>query len=127
MKMHLLSTGALNLIRGYGQGQITVNDQAYSHSLLVTPDRILTKGYPAALGSLTPDHLTELLAFAPEVALIGTGLQLTFPPTSLLRGLIDRAIGFEIMDTGAACRTFNILVGEGRRVAALLLVGTEAA
>lgn len=126
MKMHLQSTGALNLIRGYREGQITINDQVYDHSLVVMPDRILTEGYPGALEGLTPEHLTPLLALTPEVVLIGTGLQLTFPPTTLLRGLVDQGVGFEIMDTGAACRTFNILVGEGRRAAALLLVGTRA-
>jgi len=125
--MHLQSSGGLNLIRRYAKGQITINDQLFECSLLLFPNQVCAEGYPGTIEGLSEAHFAELVAFVPEVALIGTGPRLQFPPVALLRALIERGIGFEVMDTGAACRTYNILVGEGRRVAALLLIGPSSA
>ena len=69
------------------------------------------------------DHIGGLLASAPEIVLLGTGTRLQFPPAAVLRPLIDARVGYEIMDTGAACRTYSILMAEGRRVLAALIVG----
>lgn len=71
---------------------------------------------------LTEDHFTLLAKTQPELVIFGSGLRLRFPPPALLRGLIDCRIGLETMDTVAACRTYNILAGEGRRVIAALLI-----
>gem|GEM_PF-740563 len=76
---------------------------------------------PADFATLTAEHLAALLAHEPEVVLLGTGSRLRFPPPEVLQPLQAAGIGFEVMDTPAACRTFNILAGEERLVIAALL------
>lgn len=77
--------------------------------------------------ALAPDHFEALAAWAPELVIFGAGPRLRFPPPACLAPLMQRRIGFETMDTGAACRTYNVLVGEGRKVVAALLVGPPPA
>ena len=71
---------------------------------------------------LASTHLNAALALQPEVVLLGTGARLHFPPAEVLRPLIEAGIGYEIMDTSAACRTYDILMAEGRRVLAALVI-----
>ncbi len=122
MKMHLEASGNLNTVRNYTGAAVTVNDQAYDQSLVVLPDRVITGHCPRNVEALADDHLAEIVSLTPEIVLIGTGRSLHMLPPEKMRTLIEAHLGFEIMDTGAACRTFNILVAEGRRVAALLLL-----
>ena len=75
------------------------------------------------LPSLTDAHVDQLVAAQPEVVLLGTGSRIRFPASAVLRPLIDARIGYEIMDTGAACRTYGVLLAEGRQVLAALIVG----
>ncbi len=75
--------------------------------------------------ALTEGHFTQLLQTRPELVIFGSGAQLRFPPPALLRALMAQRIGVETMDTLAACRTYNILAGEGRRVTAALLIETS--
>ena len=77
---------------------------------------------PATFADLTPAHFDRLGANQPELVIFGSGQRLRFPSPGLLRGLIERGIGVETMDTMAACRTYNILAGEGRKVVAALLL-----
>jgi len=122
MRIHLETGGQANLIRTYAPGRIVVNETVYGASLIVQPDRIIADWPPQSFAALAEPHFQVLAGLGTEVVLIGTGARLRFPPPVLLRPLIAAGCGFEVMDTGAACRTYNILMGEGRRVAAALLM-----
>ncbi|MEP6943917.1 MAG: Mth938-like domain-containing protein [Betaproteobacteria bacterium] len=122
MKFHL-NTAKGNVFTGHGPGFVRLGVVEYRDNILVTAEQIITGWAPAGFGALTPEDFTAIVALAPEVALLGTGSFLRFPHPRLTRALVDARIGLEIMDTAAACRTFNILAAEGRRVAAAVLVG----
>ena len=125
MKIQLDDAGGRYAISAYEPGRITVNQTVYTRSLIVSPQRLIADWTPRLLSALASEHLAELLALAPEVVLIGTGRTLRFPHPSVLAGLVSAGIGHEFMDTGAACRTYNVLMGEGRRVAAGLLIEAD--
>jgi uncharacterized protein len=122
MKIHLESGDGRYAIRRYAAGEVAVNEIVYTASLIVTPQQVIADWPPRDFGSLTAEHFEAVLGLRPEVVLLGTGRRLRFPPPALLAGLMRERIGYEVMDTGAACRTYNILMAEGRRVAAALLM-----
>ena len=122
MRFQLETGGQANLIRTYVPGRIVVNQDAYTHSLIVLPGRVITDWAPQVFADFTAVHFEALAALAPEVVILGTGLRQQFPRAELLAPLIKAGIGWEVMDSGAACRTYNILMGEGRNVAAALLM-----
>ena len=122
MKIQLEQAGPQNAIRAYAPGRITINQDTYTASLIVTPERIIPDWRPRAFGEITEADIAAIAALEPEVVLLGTGERLRFPPPALTRPLIEAAVGFEVMDTWAACRTYNVLMSEGRRVAAALLI-----
>ncbi len=109
-------------IRRVEAGAITIGDERLTADVALTAERILRDWVVPAIGELTIDDLDTLLAERPEVIVLGTGRQHRFPPKELMFALARRGIGLETMDTRAACRTFNILVAEGRRPAAVLVV-----
>jgi uncharacterized protein len=111
-----------NIIRAYAAGQITVNDEIIGTSVIVTPDRIIRDWLPDSFGELEPRHIARLDELQPEIIVLGTGVRLRFPSVEFTAGFLSRGIGVEIMDTNAACRTYNILLSEGRRVIAALLM-----
>ncbi|MEK7261869.1 MAG: Mth938-like domain-containing protein [Pseudomonadota bacterium] len=111
-----------NFIHAYGPGQVTINQQAHRRSLLVTPSRLITDWPPQSFSDLLERHFDQIRELDPEVVVLGTGARLQFPRTADTRALIQANIGLEVMDTGAACRTYNILMQDGRRVAAALLM-----
>jgi uncharacterized protein len=121
MKLHL-EGAARYRIGAYAPGEVTIGETVYTSSLIVTPERLLPDWAPRGVSDLSAADFEGIAALGPEVVLLGTGRQLRFPPVAALRALIDAGIGYEVMDTGAACRTFNILLAEGRRVAAALLM-----
>ena len=123
MKLQLSRPEGSNQITSCGVGFVVVNGVRYEKSLIVTPESIAPDWPVAAFASLAAEHLDALLASKPEIVLLGTGTRLRFPHPSVLRPLIEARIGYEIMDTGAACRTYAILMGEGRRVLAALIIG----
>jgi uncharacterized protein len=125
MHIQLETGGNANLIRTYGPGQIVVNDQQYRTSLIVLPERIVTDWPPQSFQELAPEHMQALATLDREIILIGTGRRLRFPSAELLAPMAQAGIGWEIMDTGAACRTYNVLVNEGRKVVAALLMIEE--
>jgi uncharacterized protein len=88
---------------------------------MVFRQAVWTQGLPAGLGDLAASHMEALAREDPEVVLIGTGRRTHFPDAAITAPLFERGIGVEAMDTGAACRTFNLLAAEQRAVAALLL------
>ena len=121
MKFHL-STAAGNLFTGHGAGYVKVGAIEYRESLIVTPERIVNGWGSAGFDALTEADFATLAGLAPEIVLLGTGKTMRFPHPRLTRPLIDARIGLEVMDTPAACRTFNILAAEGRKVAAAILL-----
>jgi uncharacterized protein len=122
MKFHLDAPGGLNVIRGYGPGQLRVGEQVHSSSVILTATQIVAPWRPASAQDLAPGDLEPVLGLDVEVVLLGTGPRQHFPDPQVLRILYERRIGIEVMDTSAACRTFNVLVTEGRLVAAALIV-----
>jgi uncharacterized protein len=111
-----------NVIRAYSDTEIRIGeDVVVRHSCIITADQIQA-WTPQSADTLALSDLEALLAMAPEIVILGTGPTQQFPDTELLGALLSRGIGVEVMTTGAACRTYNVLVGEDRRVAAALLL-----
>lgn len=121
MKLHLETPGSY-IIRAYGQGRIKINQDEFTSTVAITRDTLLDDWKPQSLEALTAEDLTRLLDDPPEVVIIGTGEQQRFPAPAVLAPLAQANCGIEVMDTGAACRTYNILAGEDRKVAALLFM-----
>ena len=123
MKLQPDRADGVNLVRAYEPGRILVNADAYTQSVIVPPTGAVLTWACVRHEDLTLADFEHLASLAPEVVIFGSGARLRFPPPALLRPLMAARIGIETMDTGAACRTYNILVGEGRRVTAALLLG----
>jgi len=115
-------TSNVNVIRGYGRGELRINDQVFRTPMIVAPSAIRAAPALADVAALAGVHTAEILELQPEVVLIGTGERQVFPAAAFGAQFLKEGIGFEVMDTGAACRTFNVLVSERRRVVALLIV-----
>ena len=122
MKLHLTQQAGQNLFTAYGAGYVMVNQQRFETSLIVLPDKLIADWAPRSLDELTETHFAYLATLNAEIVLLGTGNVLRFPHPRLSNPLTQARIGFEVMDTFAAARTYNILMGEGRRVAAALLL-----
>lgn len=112
---------AANSIRAYGDGEITINDKIIAESVVITPDTIELWA-PRSVTELTAEHMQQLGNLQPEIIILGTGPALQFPAPALLAGLQTQAIGVEVMAHDAACRTFNILLAEDRRVVVALMM-----
>jgi len=122
MKLHLTQQAGQNLFTAYGAGYVMVNQQRFETSLIVLPDKLINDWPPRSLDDLNEAHFVYLATLDAEIVLLGTGNMLRFPHPRLSNPLAQARIGFEVMDTFAAARTYNILMGEGRRVAAALLL-----
>lgn len=120
MKFQLDLGQATYQIQRYDYQSVTINDKIYTQSLIVMPE-YLSEWAVRGFNTLDPDHFQRLRALSPEVVLLGTGVKIHFPTPQLLTPLIQDGIGVEVMDTTAACRTYMILMAEGRQVAAALL------
>ena len=121
MKFHL-QTAAPTLVTGLGEGWIRVGTAEYRDNCVLTPESIHAGFAPAGLAGLTPEDFAALLVHQPEIVLLGTGPRQQFVHPRLTEPLAAARVGLETMDTRAACRTFNILLGEGRRVVAALIL-----
>ena len=111
------------LIRGYDNGEIRVGDQTYKHSIILTHQRIIDDWRPQSKDELEAGDFELIRSLDAEILLLGTGPTLSFPSPALTAPLLEAGIGVEVMDTAAACRTFNVLLSEGRPVVAALLLG----
>lgn len=119
MKFTRESTGSI-FVRSVRDDGIVVGEETYSGTIALTADRVLQNWTARDISSLQYDDFADLLDSAPEIILLGTGSQHVFPPRELVFAMARRGIGFEVMDTRAAARTFNVLVTEDRSVAAVL-------
>jgi uncharacterized protein len=118
LKLHADAPTRLNTVTGYGPGFIEVNKSRHQGALLLLPDEPVQPWPAPPFNALRTEDFDALLALRPEVLLLGTGQRQRFPHPRLTAGLARARIGVEVMDTPAACRTYNILMSEGRRVLA---------
>ena len=121
MKLQIAQTEGQNTVTAYGEGYVSVNAVRYSNNLVVLPDRLITDWTTAGFDALGVADFELLAGLDTEIILLGTGNQLRFPRPELLQPLIKAQKGLEVMDLQAACRTYNVLIGEGRKVAAALI------
>ena len=110
------------VLRGASEAGILVNQETLARSFLLTPHRIVTDWRPTSVADLTPEDMLAALALEPALVLLGTGLRQRFPSAAVMASLLTRGIGLEVMDSGAAARTFNVLATEGRKVVAAFLL-----
>ncbi len=115
-------TSSVNVVRGYSDGELRINAETFHSAVIVAASALRTEATLLEVTDLGDAQVAHVLAMEPDVVLLGTGLRQIFPAPAFGVRFLERGIGFEVMDTGAACRTFNVLVGEQRRVVALLLV-----
>lgn len=122
VKFTLEPPSQANLVRSYSDTELCIGDQRVQHSCLVTAARLITEWPPASFAELAPVHLEPIFALDPELVLLGTGPTQRFAPPEVRAEFARRRIGLEVMQLGAACRTFNVLVQEERRVLAALFL-----
>jgi uncharacterized protein len=121
MKFHL-QTPTSKLITGSGPGWVRIGNDEYRNNVVITADTVKAGFAPGGFDELTADDFSALLRMSPEIVLLGTGASQRFPRPAVTAPLHAANVGLEVMDTRAACRTYNILVGEGRSVTAALIV-----
>ncbi|MDH3747233.1 MAG: MTH938/NDUFAF3 family protein [Gammaproteobacteria bacterium] len=107
-------------IRNVAAGEIHIGDEIYRKTIALTTAEIIDDWQAKPISELAPEDFMLLLEFGPELIVLGTGERNIFAPKQVTFALARQGIGLEVMDTAAAARTFNVLAGEGRRVAALL-------
>ena len=125
MKLHSDPRPFYNTFTAYGEGYVEVNEVRYTHSVIVQPEGEVIAWPVTSFAALSEDDFAPLLPLALEIVFFGSGQKLRFLHPRLLRGLSAMKIGTETMDLFAACRTYNILLSEERKVAAALLIETE--
>jgi uncharacterized protein len=122
VKFTLEPPSGANLIRSYSDTELRIGEQRVQRSCLVTAERLITDWGPASFAELAPPHLDAIFELAPELVVLGTGPVQRFPPATVRAEFTRRGLGLEVMQLGAACRTFNVLVQEERRVLAALFL-----
>jgi uncharacterized protein len=115
-------SSGINVIRGYGNGELRINEGSYRGAVIVGAASLIEMANVKDLDDLLSVDAGRVLALEPELVLLGTGARQIFPAPAFGAQFMRVGIGIEVMDTSAACRTFNVLVGEQRRVAAILLI-----
>ncbi len=126
MKLHLTTAENHYLITGYGAGDdgnfVEINKQCYAQNLIVMADKLIFDWQATDFSNLSEAHFAQIVALKPEVVLLGTGEKHQFLHPKIFQDLTAQGIPIECMTTAAACRTYNILMSEGRNVAAMLLL-----
>jgi uncharacterized protein len=122
MKLQAVQHIGQNTFTAYGEGYVSVNSVRYVSNLIVLPERLIPDWTPASFDSLSLADFELLATLDTEIILLGTGTQLRFPRPELMQPLISVRKGLEVMDVHAACRTYNVLINEGRKVAAALIL-----
>jgi uncharacterized protein len=121
MKIDRIAAEGRNLFTGYGEGYVEVNGRRIASSAIVTGNT-LAEWAVESVDALKPEHIAALLEKKPEIVILGSGAKFAFPDPAVLAPLYAARIGVEVMDTHAACRTYNILLGEDRAVLAALVI-----
>jgi len=111
-----------NRIKSYSAGCVVISDKVFNSNLILSPDTIIDDRLPDNVTQLKLDDLDQIIGLDPEVVLLGTGAVLQFPEQAIMAFFNSRKVGFEVMDTGAACRAYNVLMVEDRRVVAALFM-----
>jgi uncharacterized protein len=109
-------------IKSYQPGKLIINEQQHVSSVIISLTQLITNWRPQTLAELNLEDFAAILALEPEIVLLGTGEHLLFPDPALLIPCYEQKVGIEVMNTQAACRTFEVLAAENRRVVAALLV-----
>ena len=122
MKFTLESSSRVNLVRAYSRAELRIGEEHVRSSCIVSAERLITDWPPARLEALVLKHLERIFELKPEVVLLGTGERQRFPPAEIRAAFAARGVGLEVMDLGAACRTYNILVQEERHAVAALFL-----
>jgi len=126
MKLHATSTQQYQTVTGYEVDSVDINAVRFAHSLLLLPE-VPPLAWPVeSFDALSAADFDPIEALAPDVVILGTGLRQRFVHPRLLNSLTARRIGVECMDNQAACRTYNILMAEGRKVALALILPGQA-
>jgi len=120
MRLTQDSTGS-NVVRSYTSAEFRINDQRIANTVIVSADHITIEPDLIDIDGLSEALAARILAWQPDVVLLGTGMRQRFPAAAFGAAFLKAGVGFEVMDTGAACRTFNVLVSEQRRAVAVLL------
>jgi uncharacterized protein len=121
MDLTFQAPGQHHFVRYFDEQGIQISDVVYTRSLLLAADQLLAEWAPQSLDELQTEHLGDIFKLRPDLVLLGTGSKQRFPPAEFLMEFHQRGVGIEVMGTAAACRTFNVLVAESRRVVAALL------
>ena len=122
MKLHLNTFEGQNSIASHAPGQVSINGLVLQESLIVLPDKLFSPWKIAHPTAISFEDFGDLLAVNPELVIFGSGTSFRFPDPSIATAFSRLRIGFEVMDTAAACRTYNVLISEGRYVAAALII-----
>jgi len=122
MKFTLEPGAAINAVTARGPGEVHVRERVFTRSVILTAQHAVDDWPPRAAAELTVANLEAVLALAPEIVVLGTGERQVFPDPALFAHLARRGVGLEVMDSGAACRTYNVLLSEGRNVALALII-----
>jgi len=121
MKLHLMPNRGLQLFSGYGSGYVAINHVRYEKCVVVTPQAVIE--WPVTdFDQIKGAEFGFIADLKPEIVIFGTGTRQRFPQPGLARALAATGVGVEFMDSRAACRTYNILASEGRRVVAAILL-----
>jgi uncharacterized protein len=120
MKLDFDDDPSTLLVSAYADGWVSIGERRIEQPCVVAPSRLITDLLPPALESLELSHMAAIAELEPEIVLLGTGARQVFVDYALTTLLAECGAGLEVMDTGAACRSYNILAGEGRAVVAAL-------
>lgn len=123
MKFTLESSGAAHLIRAYGEGRVRIGARTLTQSCVVAADRLIENWPVTDAGQLRPEDFEPVFAMQPELVVLGTGGTQRFPSADVRSAFAQRGLALEVMDMGAACRTYNVLLQDQRRVVAALIIG----
>jgi uncharacterized protein len=122
MKITPANRAQVNFIRAYAAGEVRIGETVVRSNCLVTASELVSDWSAVDAAKLTLAQLEPIFALQPEIVVLGTGMRQTFPAPQIHAAMLSRRIGFEVMDLGAACRTFNVLLSEDRPVLAALLL-----
>ncbi len=121
MKLHLDNNLSVNRVFTFDERHILIGEQRFEQSVIVSPDT--TIGWEIDnFEDLLASHFEQVLALSPEIVILGTGSQIRFPDSVLSKPLVAAQVGLEVMNTAAACRTYNVLADDRRKVVAMLLI-----